>query len=155
LASGASNVASDPSECRGRGGTSTIASATATTNPTARCFDLRGDILVGDAKRNVLRGKQGDDTISGGGGDDRVDGGVGADLVRGGDGDDTLSGESGADLIVGGSGNDVLDGGAGDDDLRGGLIRHEGVYANTLDGGPDTDVCRWSFDAPVSCETTY
>jgi uncharacterized repeat protein (TIGR01451 family) len=143
------------------GGSPQSASVSAVENVDGSAF---ADILVGDAKRNVLRGKQGDDTIDGGGGGDKVDGGIGADLVRGGDGDDvvrgrggddTLSGESGADLIVGGSGNDVLDGGAGDDDLRGGLIRHEGVYANTLDGGPDTDVCRWSFDAPVSCETTY
>ena len=66
---------------------------------------------------------------------------------------DTLSGVAGSDLIGGGYGSDVLGGGSGDDDLRGGLIRNEGVDANTMDGGAGIDTCRRAFDAPVNCET--
>jgi Ca2+-binding RTX toxin-like protein len=110
------------------------------------------DTLVGDERRNVLRGKQGDDTIVGNGGDDDLIGGMGVDDVQGGDGDDlvkgqadddVLSGAAGSDRLVGGGGNDALSGGDGDDTLIGGLKVHLGVFFNLLDGGAGTDVCRW------------
>jgi uncharacterized repeat protein (TIGR01451 family) len=140
------------------GGTPQTASVTLVENVNGTAFD---DVLVGDDKNNALRGKKGDNTISGGAGDDRVVGGIGADVIGGGDGDDvvrgragddTLAGEAGADLLIGGAGNDVLDGGDGDDNLWGGLFAHQGVYTNTMDGGPGSDICRWSFDAPANCE---
>ena len=56
------------------------------------------DTIRGDAKRNVLRGKQGVDQSWGGGGDD--------------------------DLLIGG------------------LLSHRGAFANVIDGGSGTDVCR-------------
>jgi Ca2+-binding RTX toxin-like protein len=115
-----------------------------------------GDTLIGDGKRNVLRGKHGADTIEGGGGDDALIGGLDGDEVSGGDGndlvkgqgdDDVLGGGGGNDRMVGGSGNDSLDGGPGDDTLIGGLKSHLGSSVNTLDGGPGTDTCRW--DTPT------
>jgi Ca2+-binding RTX toxin-like protein len=118
------------------------------------------DTLVGDAKRNVLRGKQGADQIWGHGGDDDLIGGTHGDIIRGGDGDDLvkgqadddlLEGEAGADRIRGGNGDDTLRGGAGDDTLFGGLLRHRGVFTNSIDGGAGTDVCRWWFDNPINC----
>jgi Ca2+-binding RTX toxin-like protein len=118
------------------------------------------DILVGDAKRNVLRGKQGADQIWGGSGDDDLIGGTGNDTILGGDGDDLikgqadddlLEGETGADRIRGGNGDDTLRGGAGNDTLFGGLLRHQGVFTNSIDGGPGTDTCRWWFDALIDC----
>jgi Ca2+-binding RTX toxin-like protein len=121
---------------------------------------IYADRLVGNAKRNVLRGKQGDDEISGGGGDDDLIGGTGDDTVRGGDGDDlvkgqangdALYGDAGADKVVGGSGSDTLRGGDGNDTLVGGLRSHLGVFVNILDGGTGTDACRW--DTPTTdCE---
>jgi Ca2+-binding RTX toxin-like protein len=116
-----------------------------------------GDTLIGNGKRNVLRGRHGADTIGGGGGDDDLIGGLGDDVVSGGDGrdlvkgqggDDVLGGGGGDDRLVGGSGNDSLDGGPGDDTLIGGLKSHLGSFVNTLDGGPGTDTCRW--DTPTT-----
>jgi len=110
------------------------------------------DTLIGDAKRNVLRGKHGTDTILGGDGDDdligglevdEIHGGSGADLVKGQAGDDLLWGDDDADKLVGGSGNDTLSGGPGDDLLIGGLWSHLGTFVNTLDGGDGFDTCRW------------
>jgi Ca2+-binding RTX toxin-like protein len=118
------------------------------------------DTLVGDDRRNVLRGKQGADTIRGlgddddligGTDDDRIFGGDGNDLVKGQANDDTLRGEAGNDKIVGGAGNDTLLGGAGNDLLIGGLRVHEGVFSNSIDGGAGTDTCRWDFDNPTNC----
>jgi len=119
------------------------------------------DTLVGDARRNVLRGKQGidqirgldgDDDLIGGTGDDTLWGGDGDDLVKGQADDDILRGDAGADRLVGGNGDDALLGGPGDDTLIGGLRVHQGVFSNTIDGGPGTDVCRWPFDNPVNCD---
>jgi uncharacterized repeat protein (TIGR01451 family) len=120
------------------------------------------DTLVGDSKRNVLRGKQGVDRIIGGSGDDdliggtdrdTIRGGGGADLVKGQAGDDDLDGSTGDDRIVGGAGSDTLVGGDGNDTLIGGLRRHEGEYTNTMDGGDGFDTCRWDFDPIADCET--
>jgi Ca2+-binding RTX toxin-like protein len=119
-----------------------------------------GDILMGDGKRNVLRGKQGPDQIWGFAGDDDLIGGTHDDLLYGGDGDDlvkgqadddSLYGEDGADRLVGGNGNDGLWGGIGDDLLIGGLKNHLGAYLNTLDGGDGFDTCRWEPTA-IDCE---
>jgi Ca2+-binding RTX toxin-like protein len=119
------------------------------------------DTLVGDARRNVLRGKQGidqirgldgDDDLIGGTGDDTLWGGDGDDLVKGQADDDILRGDAGADRLVGGNGDDALLGGPGDDTLIGGLRVHQGVFSNTIDGGPGNDICRWPFDNPINCD---
>jgi Ca2+-binding RTX toxin-like protein len=110
------------------------------------------DLLIGDDRRNVLRGYGGADELRGQGGDDDLIGGTEDDFLLGGDGDDlvkgqanddSLMGEAGADRLVGGNGSDTLWGGSGDDTLIGGLKRHLGTFVNTLDGGDGTDVCRW------------
>lgn len=49
-----------------------------------------GDVIIGDAGRNILFGYDGDDSISAGAGDDVVRGGEGADTLDGGDGLDWL-----------------------------------------------------------------
>jgi Ca2+-binding RTX toxin-like protein len=119
------------------------------------------DILVGDWKRNVLRGKQGndhiegrlgDDDLIGGMGEDRIFGHQGTDLLKGQAGDDSLWGEDDSDRLVGGSGNDHLYGGTGDDVLIGGLKIHFGTYTNLIDGQAGTDTCRWAHDEPANCE---
>jgi Ca2+-binding RTX toxin-like protein len=119
------------------------------------------DILVGDWKRNVLRGKQGndhiegrlgDDDLIGGMGEDRIFGHQGTDLLKGQAGDDTMWGEEDPDRLVGGSGNDHLYGGTGDDVLIGGLKIHFGTYTNHIDGQDGTDTCRWAHDEPANCE---
>ncbi|TGN49295.1 calcium-binding protein, partial [Paracoccus liaowanqingii] len=60
------------------------------------------DVLMGDARANVLQGGAGNDQLTGRGGADR------------------LFGQAGADTLLGGTGNDLLDGGAGADRLLGG-----------------------------------
>jgi Ca2+-binding RTX toxin-like protein len=118
------------------------------------------DTLVGDGKRNLLRGKQGADVIRGGDDDDTLVGGTGADTIHGGDGndlvkgqadDDRLFGEAGNDRVVGGHGDDELSGGPGNDVLRGGLRSHRGTFVNHLDGGTGTDDCLWPFDVLTNC----
>ena len=118
------------------------------------------DTLVGDGKRNLLRGKQGADMIRGGGDDDTLVGGTGADTIYGGDGkdlvkgqadDDRLFGEAGNDRVVGGHGDDELSGGPGNDVLRGGLRSHRGTFVNHLDGGTGIDDCLWPFDVLINC----
>jgi Ca2+-binding RTX toxin-like protein len=110
------------------------------------------DTLIGNAKRNVLRGKQGvdhiwgffgDDDLIGGTGDDVISGGLGADLLKGQADNDVMWGDEDGDKLVGGNGNDTLSGGAGDDLLIGGLKTHLGTFFNSLDGGDGVDTCRW------------
>ena len=76
--------------------------------------------LIGDGRKNILKGGRGDDFIKGGGGNDRLDGGKGADQLFGDRGNDTLLGGAGNDLMFGGKGNDLLLGAAGNDTLAGG-----------------------------------
>jgi Ca2+-binding RTX toxin-like protein len=119
------------------------------------------DRLVGDWRRNVLRGKHGADEIHGGDGPDDLIGGLGSDGIHGNEGDDLIKGQgdddwmwgdNGADRLVGGSGDDHLFGGPGDDTLIGGLKIHFGTYTNEIDGEAGTDTCRWWFDGPANCE---
>ncbi|MEM8826150.1 MAG: hypothetical protein AAGD40_04400, partial [Pseudomonadota bacterium] len=79
-----------------------------------------GDVLLGDANANWLKGLGGDDTLHSRGGADVLDGGEGADTLHGGDGDDALRGDAGNDDLLGDGGNDLLYGGDGDDRLEGG-----------------------------------
>ena len=118
------------------------------------------DILIGDARRNVLRGKHGADEIIGGDGpddligglnDDQIRGNAGDDLIKGQGDDDHLWGGTGDDTIRGGHGNDWLWGDDGADRLWGGLIIHHGTFTNHLDGGPGIDTCRWDFDPQTNC----
>ncbi len=77
-----------------------------------------GDVLVGNASVNHLRGLGGNDTLRTGAGGDAVEGGDGDDAITGGDGDDVLSGGAGADTFLeeaAASGADDLSGGPGAD----------------------------------------
>jgi Ca2+-binding RTX toxin-like protein len=55
------------------------------------------DSLVGDGRRNLLRGKPGRDHLRGKGGGDRLFGGIGRDSLNGNDGTDELFGGEGRD----------------------------------------------------------
>ncbi|HEX2029793.1 MAG TPA: calcium-binding protein [Actinomycetota bacterium] len=70
--------------------------------------------------------------------------------------DDSVFGDAGSNLLVGLDGSDLMKGRAGDDLLDGDLILFEGIHlpgTDTLDGGPDTDLCVGG-EITVSCETT-
>lgn len=64
------------------------------------------DVIIGDAERNVLVGREGDDRIEGHGG---------RDVLHGNAGDDELIGGETRDVLVGGVGADVLNGAGGND----------------------------------------
>jgi hypothetical protein len=83
-------------------------------------LDVKGLRLIGDGRKNSLKGGRGDDFIKGAGGNDRLDGANGADQLFGDRGNDTLLGGAGNDLMLGGKGNDLLLGAAGNDSLAGG-----------------------------------
>ncbi|MBB2910790.1 Ca2+-binding RTX toxin-like protein [Streptosporangium becharense] len=95
--------------------------------------DMRADV------ENVLGGKV-DDTVTGNDAANKLDG-------RG--GTDTISGRGGDDDLIGGGGKDVLKGEGGDDRLRG----VDGGFADTLNGGSDTDTCDAdAADTEIDCE---
>ena len=58
---------------------------------------LYGDILIGDAQNNVLKGDDGDDRLFGRAGNDVLEGGGDQDRLYGGPGDDSLDGGQGRD----------------------------------------------------------
>ncbi len=83
------------------------------------------DILAGDSRDNVIKGRGGNDrlyggpggshdnsdnhdTMHGGAGDDHVFGGKGDDTLHGDDGDDNLWGNGGSNSYYGGKGSDVI-----------------------------------------------
>jgi Ca2+-binding RTX toxin-like protein len=118
------------------------------------------DLLAGDEKRNVIRGKRGNDRIHGRSGADDVIGGLGNDRISGEAGDDLIKGQGDDDLLRGGDGDDTMRGGSGSDRLWGeagadllwgGLIAHRGLFINHLDGGDGADTCRWDFDPQTNC----
>ncbi len=98
------------------------------------------DKLWGDARPNVIDGRQGDDSILGG---DEADPDAGDDLV-GGPGDDSM---------LGGAGSEDFDGGTGDDVMRGGssydFFRDEGTTRNGADvidaGGDSGDIATFEY----------
>jgi CSLREA domain-containing protein len=80
--------------------------------------------IVGNARKNTLRGTKkadvivalaGNDTIRGRGGNDLICAGKGSDKLIGGPGKDRLLGQKGADRLFGGPGLDKLLGGQGKD----------------------------------------
>ncbi len=73
------------------------------------------DLLIGDRRRNSIRGRPGNDVIRGLGGDDNLSGQDGNNRVLGGIADDTLYGSPGNDRLSGGDGVDRCDGGPGVD----------------------------------------
>jgi Ca2+-binding RTX toxin-like protein len=79
-----------------------------------------GNVVVGDAKRNKLKGTSGEDRIRGKGGRDAIKGRGGNDCLNGGGGRDKIAGNGGNDQVAGGEGSDRLVGGAGNDRLKGG-----------------------------------
>jgi Ca2+-binding RTX toxin-like protein len=87
------------------------------------------DIIIGNARDNMLSGLggndliyalEGDDLVYGGGGNDIVPDSAGNDEIHGEAGDDYLRGRDGNDRIYGGPGADRLEGGSGDDIIVGG-----------------------------------
>ena len=126
------------------------------------------DTILGLGGSDTLNGNGGNDNIFGGVGSDNINGGVGDDqllgnenndtitdpsgtnTINGGFGDDDLTGGTGIDRIFGDAdntqnGDDFIDGGLGADQLNGfagqdTIIANDGV-ADTVNGGPDVDVC--------------
>ncbi|KQY89763.1 Calx-beta domain-containing protein [Brevundimonas sp. Root1423] len=92
------------------------------------------DILFGNAGMDFLLGSAGDDFLFGGGDDDRLEGGSGNDRLDGGAGVDLMRGESGNDILAGADGDDLMDGAAGADVLIG------GAGNDFLSGGAGNDV---------------
>jgi Ca2+-binding RTX toxin-like protein len=86
----------------------------------SEAFAIKDLRLIGDGRKNILKGGRGDDLIKGAGGNDRLDGANGADQLFGDRGNDTLLGGAGNDLMFGGKGDDLLLGAAGNDTLAGG-----------------------------------
>lgn len=84
-------------------------------NIQAVATSISGLRLVGDGRKNILRGGKGDDLIKGAGGNDRLEGGRGADRLFGDRGNDSLLGGVGNDILAGGDGKDRLTGGQGRD----------------------------------------
>ena len=77
-----------------------------------------GCTIIGDAKRDVLKGTDGSDIICGRGGRDVITGARGNDKIKGGAGDDRIEGGRGSDIIRGGKGRDTCIGGPGRDRIR-------------------------------------
>jgi hypothetical protein len=104
----------------------------------------------------VLVGTAGPDTIRGGAGDDVIYGGGGNDTLIGGDGKDSIRGESGNDLLIGDhaefdNGNvngtvnhDCLGGSAGDDTLVG---DNYALHGDAVGGDDGKDVLRGDADS--------
>jgi Ca2+-binding RTX toxin-like protein len=135
------------------------------------------DTLTGGPGNDAFLGNAGNDVITGGGGFDAAwylfaPSGVTVDLsagaATGGDGDDSLTGISdvlgsdfddsisGSDLenfLYGYLGSDAISGASGDDLLVGGDgFGTPDPGTDTLDGGPDTDVCT-EGETYMNCET--
>ncbi|HEX2192497.1 MAG TPA: SBBP repeat-containing protein [Acidimicrobiales bacterium] len=100
--------------------------------------DLGDDIVRGGDDDDRLVGAEGNDELAGGGENDFLGGGDGNDALNGGRGDDRLEGNVGDDRLVGNDGADTLLGQEGRDRLN---ARDTGGLTDTLDGGPELDVC--------------
>jgi uncharacterized delta-60 repeat protein len=93
-------------------------------------WGFQGQILIGGA---------GNDTLKGGNRGDYIDGSGYLDGLRMPDGDDLLTGGAGNDLMYGGLGRDRLYGGDGDDDFWGALPDTADNVPDYLDGGNGSD----------------
>lgn len=110
-----------------------------------------GEIRVGTAYNDDLRGREGDDSLRGSTGLDALRGGLGDDWLYGQGDNDLLYGDDGSDRIYGGEGVDIAYGGVGDDNIRGDggddVLRGEdgadilygGDGADRIYGGADGD----------------
>lgn len=96
-------------------------------------FDLTGEIIIGTAGSDNLRGTNRNDVIFGLEGSDKIKGGNGNDCLVGGPGSDSLYGENGDDVLLGGADSDSLKGGNGRDELYG----NEGTDSLKGENGPD------------------
>jgi hypothetical protein len=97
-------VGTAPPDCNSPEGTSgrTCAGRAATRVPTPNGTVLgtaARDVIVGDKRRNRIRGKGGNDLICAGGGADRIKGGPGRDRIRAGAGRDRCRGGPGRDAL--------------------------------------------------------
>ena len=110
--------------------------------PNVRCGGLRATI-VGNNRRNILRGTAGRDVIVARGGNDLIRGLAGDDFLCGGNGRDRIIGSKGRDILEGQAGPDTLLGGRGSDRLRGAKGRDRlfgGPGRDRLIGGPRRDL---------------
>jgi len=96
-----------------------------------------GDILLGSAVDNMIKGGKGIDRIYGLEGDDSLSGGSGGDIIHGGAGADMINGDGGNDDITGRTGADVMSGGKGEDIFR---------YYNPVEGVFDSGVPKGERD---------
>ncbi|MEZ5925074.1 MAG: calcium-binding protein [Hyphomicrobiaceae bacterium] len=108
-------------------------------------------VIIGDSRKNKLKGTSAADTLKGlanndlllgNAGADKLYGGTGNDRIDGGSGNDRLYGESGTDTLIGGKGADVIHGGSHNDKLYGGS-QNDKLYGDNgndlLDGGSGND----------------
>jgi Ca2+-binding RTX toxin-like protein len=76
----------------------------------------QADVIVTDARPQLVDGEGGDDLICAGGGRDVMTGGPGNDKVNGQGGSDNIGGGPGSDRLNGGAGRDLLNGQRGGKD---------------------------------------
>ena len=103
------------------------------------------DIIVGNERKNILRGLDGADQLQGKDGDDKIYAGEGNDTLKGGSGNDVLEGNEDDDKLFGNEGNDALEGGTGNDIIEGGVgfdfLSGEGGD-DSLKGGASNDTLK-------------
>jgi Ca2+-binding RTX toxin-like protein len=111
--------------------------------------NLTNDLIIANARDNVLNGGLGSDDIRGGDGNDILDGGVGEDHLYGQGGNDTLRGgvDGTVDFLFGGDGNDLLDASdpnqASGDDMSGENGNDTllgSAHGDIMDGGMGNDL---------------
>ncbi|MCH6256468.1 type I secretion C-terminal target domain-containing protein [Puniceicoccaceae bacterium K14] len=129
-----------------------IAFHTIIENATGTNDTSAGDILVGNAWDNILRGLDGNDKLYGDGVVYDNDAGYGTGAGEHDSSHNPTSGpasnNSGADTLYGGDGDDELHGGAGDDLLDGGSGADTFVF-NPGDGN-DTVTDDWAVDSTIA-----
>lgn len=111
---------------------------------------LGNDLVFGQLGTDTVRGGLGNDELFGNEGDDVISDPAGTNTINGGPGNDNIMGGNGNDSIFGDgnlqqAGNDVINGGAGIDLILGfsgaDTITTTDGFADTVNGGPDVDVC--------------
>jgi hypothetical protein len=94
----------------------------------------QGAVMLGTARRDLLRGGPGNDNIIGYEKPDCVFGQGDSDMVDGRRGDDWVRGDDGIDVVQGGLADDLVQGGKAGDGVEG------GGGADSLHGGPGPDI---------------
>jgi Ca2+-binding RTX toxin-like protein len=96
-----------------------------------------GDILLGSAVDNMIKGGHGIDRVYGLEGNDSIIGGSGGDIIHAGAGADTVVGGGDADDITGRAGADLMSGGKGENIYR---------YLNPVEGVFDSGIAKEDRD---------